>query len=93
LEKAEIPGKAFDLAFVRRATVSRYTMAADCVVLLRHAAVSGYVMAANCASMRESTTFLVAFPFTNASLCFRSPLDFTVGQPWMDDVTGLDSHR
>jgi len=55
LEKAEIPGKD-PLAFVRRATVSPYTMAADCVVLLRHAAVSGYVMAADCASMRKSAT-------------------------------------
>jgi len=51
--RAGVPGISPGLALLRRATVSGYTMAADCVSMLRHATVSDYKMAADCASTRE----------------------------------------
>jgi len=67
-------------------------MAADCVSMRRHATLSKYKMTADCAFTREICDVTVVIPPSNAfSFCFRSPLDFAVGQRWKDDITDVDS--
>jgi len=81
--RAEVPGISPGLALLRRATVSGYTMAADCVSMLRLATVSDYKMAADCASTREicdvfSSLFLplmLFLLFQVAAGRWTSPLD------------------
>jgi len=64
----EVLGISPGLVLLRRATVSGYSMAADCVSMLRHATVLDYTMAADCAFTREicdvfSSLFLPLMPF------------------------------